>query len=273
MVSTGQTEGRTVIADVRRAEIAEILRADGSVTVAQVEERFGISSMTARRDLAELERRGVARRTHGGAVLPSLTSHEDSFMSRLERQSGDKKALAAAAAAMVVAGESVFLDSSSTAYHVARALVERDTRITIITNSQPIMELVASQASPDVELVAIGGTLRRLTRSFVGPVATTAVKAHFPDHLFFSVKGITRDGLLTDPDALEAEVKRSMIEHADAAVVLVDRSKLEARGLTVIGRVGALSTVLAAGVDGEDVESLAAHGVRVQVVTDGQEEA
>jgi DeoR/GlpR family transcriptional regulator of sugar metabolism len=64
-----------------------------------------------------------------------------------------------------------------------------------------------------------------------------------------------------------------MIEHADAAVVLVDRSKLEARGLTVIGRVGALSTVLAAGVDGEDVESLAAHGVRVQVVTDGQEEA
>ena len=61
-----------MIADVRRREIADIVRAAGSVTVSQVEERFGVSSMTARRDLAELERLGIARRTHGGAVAPEL---------------------------------------------------------------------------------------------------------------------------------------------------------------------------------------------------------
>jgi DeoR/GlpR family transcriptional regulator of sugar metabolism len=268
----GQPEGRTLIADVRRREIADIVRAAGSVTVSQVEERFGVSSMTARRDLAELERLGIARRTHGGAVAPELTSHEDSFVSRLERQSAEKTALASAAAAMVVAGESVFLDSSSTAYHVARALVERAEPITIITNSQPIMDLVASQATEEVDLIGIGGSLRRLTRSFVGPVATAAVRAHFPDHLFFSVKGLTGDGVLTDADPLEAEVKRSMIEHVDAAVLLVDRSKLEARGLSVIGSVGAVSAVLAAAVTDDDVASLRAHGVRVQVVSgDGRE--
>jgi DeoR/GlpR family transcriptional regulator of sugar metabolism len=263
-VSEGQ--GRTVIADVRRREIADIVRAQGSISVAEVEERFGVSSMTARRDLAELERLGMARRTHGGAVAPELTSHEDSFVSRLERQADAKAALAEAAAEMVVAGESVFLDSSSTAYHVARALIAKGEPVTIITNSEPIMDLVASQATSEVDLIALGGTLRRLTRSFVGPIATAAVKAHFPDHVFFSVKGVTRDGMLTDADPLEAEVKRCMVEQADAAVLLIDRSKLEARGLNVIGRVGAVDTVLAAEATETDVSALAAHGVDVRRV-------
>jgi DeoR/GlpR family transcriptional regulator of sugar metabolism len=270
-VSVGQ--GRTVIADVRRREIAEIVRAQGSITVADVEERFGVSSMTARRDLAELERVGVARRTHGGAIAPELTSHEDSFVSRLERQSGAKAALADAAAQMVVAGESVFLDSSSTAYHVARALIAKAEPVTIITNSEPIMDMIAAQASGEVDLIAIGGSLRRLTRSFVGPIATAAVKAHFPDHVFFSVKGLTKDGVLTDADPLEAEVKRSMVEHADAAVLLVDRSKLGARGLSVIARIGAVSTVLAAGVSGGDLASLTGHGVEVRRVPGGEGDA
>jgi DeoR/GlpR family transcriptional regulator of sugar metabolism len=259
-------QGRTVIADVRRREIAEIVRAQGSISVAEVEERFGVSSMTARRDLAELERLGVARRTHGGAVAPELTSHEDSFVSRLERRSGAKAALADAAAEIVVAGESVFLDSSSTAYHVARALMAKAEPVTIITNSEPIMDLVAAQATGEVDLIAIGGSLRRLTRSFVGPIATAAVKAHFPDHLFFSVKGLTGEGTLTDADPLEAEVKRSMIEHADAAVLLIDGSKLDARGLSVIGRIGAVSAVLAADVDDAALGALRSHGVDVRHV-------
>src|ERR671925_811668 len=73
-----------MLPDERRRLVAERLREDGSVSVAALEEEFGVSPMTARRDLAELERQGVARRTHGGAVLPGLSSHEDSFFKRLE---------------------------------------------------------------------------------------------------------------------------------------------------------------------------------------------
>jgi DeoR/GlpR family transcriptional regulator of sugar metabolism len=272
-MGSDQPEPRAVLAGARRLGIAEMLRADGVVSVADVEERFGVSSMTARRDLAELERRGVARRTHGGAVLPSFTGHEDSFMSRLAKQADAKGALAAAAAAFVVAGESVLLDSSSTAYHVAKALVDRGERATLITNSQPIMDLVASQGTSAIDLIGIGGTLRRLTRSFVGPIATAAVAAHYADHLFFSVKGLTADGVMTDADGLEAEVKRSMIEHVDAAVLLIDRSKLEARGLSVIGRVGAVSSVLAVGLAADDLSALRSHGVAVQVVSDEEDVA
>src|SRR3954449_3551269 len=90
-------EGPGVLAESRRREIAERLRATGAVTVAEVEERYGVSPMTARRDLAELERRGVVRRTHGGAVLPTIAAHEDSFARRLDLEAAEKARLAEAA--------------------------------------------------------------------------------------------------------------------------------------------------------------------------------
>ena len=264
-----QPEGRTVIADVRRAGIAEVLRDAGSITVADVEERYGVSPMTARRDLAELERRGLARRTHGGAVLPSIAGQEDSFLSRVGHHSEAKAALGAAAAELVGEGESVFLDSSSSAYHAARAILDRGIRATLITNSQPIMELVASHPDTEAELVGVGGSLRRLTRSFVGPLATGAVLAHAADRLFFSVKGLSRDRVLMDADPLEAEVKRSMVRRADEVVLLIDPSKLEARGLSVIGDLDAVDGVLATGLDPEAHRWLTETGVHLDVVRQG----
>ncbi|MEA2307469.1 MAG: hypothetical protein QOH43_4749 [Solirubrobacteraceae bacterium] len=257
-----------MLADARRAAIAERLRTAGSVTVAELEEQFGVSSMTARRDLAGLERQGLARRTHGGAVLPSMSGHEDSFGSRVEMATDAKHALAIAAAATVVEHESLFLDSSSTAYHVARALLDRGIAATVITNSLPIMELVATHPTAGVDLVGIGGQLRRLTRSYVGPFAVHTALGHLADRLFFSVKGITAEGALTDADALEAEVKRAMVAHAAEAVLLVDRSKIGARGLAVIGRLADLSGVLTHGATPGELRALerAADGIAIEVV-------
>jgi DeoR/GlpR family transcriptional regulator of sugar metabolism len=262
-----------MIAHVRRQEVVEMLRTEGSVTVAQMEERFAVSSMTARRDLAELERRGLARRTHGGAVLPTAVGHEDSFLSRLTRSSGAKLALARAAAATVAEEDSVFLDSSSTAYHVAREILERGLRVTLLTNSQPIMELVAAHPSSPAELIGVGGTLRRLTRSFVGPLATQAVQSHYADRFFFSVKGVTPDGVLTDADALEAEVKRTMLRHATEPVLLIDQSKLDSRGLSVIAPVGEVSRILTCGVEEEHLAPLAALGVSLNTIPTTEEAA
>src|SRR4051812_1895051 len=105
-----------VLAESRRREIAERLRATGAVTVAEVEERYGISPMTARRDLAELERRGVVRRTHGGAVLPTISAHEDSFARRLDVEAAEKVRLAIAGVELVTPRGAVLLDSSTRTY-------------------------------------------------------------------------------------------------------------------------------------------------------------
>jgi DeoR/GlpR family transcriptional regulator of sugar metabolism len=236
------------------------------VTVGELEERFGISSMTARRDLADLERQGRARRTHGGAVLPAISAHEDSFVQRLQTAPEAKVALAAAAVATLAPRQSVFLDSSSTAYFVAQRILEEGLEVTVITNSLPIMELLGTSGSPNVELIGVCGTLRRLTRSFVGPFAVHTVLGHFADRLFLSVKGVTRDGVLTDADELEAEIKRSMIEQSGEAVLLVDDSKLGARGQNAITKVTDVSTVLASAAPASALDPLRATGVNVQVV-------
>jgi DeoR/GlpR family transcriptional regulator of sugar metabolism len=253
-----------MLAESRRLAIVEMLRAGGSVTVADIEARFGVSSMTARRDLAELERQGAARRTHGGAVLPAISSHEDSFGHRVERDTGAKAALADLAVQRVGAGEAIFLDSSSTTFFLARRILDTGLAVTLLTNSLPIMELVASQARPNVDLIALGGALRGLTQSFVGPQAVHAVKAHFADRLFLSCKGVTTGGILTDADPLEAELKRAMLEQAATSTVLLDASKLSVRGLNAIAPLSELDEVVTHGVTEAELASLRSASVHIE---------
>jgi DeoR/GlpR family transcriptional regulator of sugar metabolism len=257
-----------MLAVTRRAAIATLLREAGAITVTEVEAEFGISPMTARRDLMELERQGLARRTHGGAVLPSISAQEDSFAARVEVATEAKAGLADAAVAMLSPGETVLLDSSSTAYFVARRIVEIGLGVTVITNSLPVMEAVAARETPNVKLIGIGGTLRPLTRSFVGPYAIHTVLGHYADRLFLSVKGVTRDGVLTDADELEAEVKRAMIAQSGESVLLLDDSKLGARGQNAIARVNEVSTVLAHGAPAAALDPMRATGVTLTLVGD-----
>jgi DeoR/GlpR family transcriptional regulator of sugar metabolism len=105
----------SVLPDERRRLIALRLRRHGSAAVSALEAECGISPMTARRDLDVLERRGEARRTHGGAVLPGLSSREDSFLQRLEVEVAAKERLPEAALGLLEPGEAVFVDSSTTA--------------------------------------------------------------------------------------------------------------------------------------------------------------
>ena len=264
-IQTG--DGRGVLAETRRRAITETLRSTGAITVAEVEARFGVSAMTARRDLDKLERSGLVRRTHGGAVLPATTSaHEDSFARRLKAATAAKGRLAEAAVALLSPGETVFVDSSTTSYFVVRRIIEAGIPTTILTNSLPVMELVFDEGGPKVELITAGGTLRRLTRSFVGPFAVRTVQGHFADRLFLSVKGLTGTCMMTDADSLEAEVKRAMIAQAGESSLLVDGSKMAVRGLSVIASVADVSHVLASGISAADADSLRAAGGSVRLV-------
>jgi DeoR/GlpR family transcriptional regulator of sugar metabolism len=265
-IAQKRTSGRKVLAETRRREIAEALRSNGAVTVAELEARFGVSPMTARRDLDELERRGLVRRTHGGAVVPTTSAHEDSFARRMKVETEAKRRLAEEAVAMLSPRETVFLDSSTTSYFVAKLMIERGLAATVLTNSLPVMELIFNEGGPDVELIGIGGTLRRLTRSFVGPFAVRTVQGHFADRLFLSVKGLTETGMMTDADPLEAELKRAMIPQAGESTLLVDHTKLLARGLSVVASVAELSGVIVHGLSTAETAPLLATGASVVAI-------
>lgn len=265
---------RPRLAEERRERIADLLRANRSVSVSEIERQFSVSPMTARRDLAELERQGVARRTHGGAVLPGSSRQEDSFTTRLATATAAKRSLAAAAASTVGDGESLFLDSSTTSFHLARALLAADRRVTVMTNSAPIVDLLATEGRETTDLVVLGGQLRRISRSMVGPLAVDAVRRHWADHAFLSVKGLAPDGALTDADPLEAEVKRAMIERTSRPVLLIEAEKIDRRGLSVIAALSAIGEVLVSGsADDEAVRRLEEHGADVRRIAGGEDAA
>jgi len=273
-IARKRSEGdRSVLAETRRREIADSLRSSGSVTVAEVEARFGVSPVTARRDLDELEHRGVLRRTHGGGVLPTTSAHEDSFARRLKVATEPKRRLAEEAVGLMAPGETVFLDSSTTSYFVARRIIETGIATTVLTNSFPVMELIFNEGGSSADIIGVGGSLRRLTRSFVGPFAVRTVQGHFADRLFLSVKGLTDGGMMTDADALEAEVKRTMIAQAGESTLLVDQSKMLVRGLSVIASVAEVSNVIAHGLSSEEVAALRAARGSLRVLDERDEPA
>jgi DeoR/GlpR family transcriptional regulator of sugar metabolism len=242
------------------------LREAGSVTVAGLEEEFGISAATARRDLAVLERQGKAKRTHGGAVPPGLAQHEDSFQQRLGEAVEAKKRLARAAAKLLGADETVYIDSSTTAYFAARRMLAEAPNVTYLTNLVPAMDLFSAADPSRASMVGLGGIFRPLTLSFVGPCTIYAVETYLANRVFLSVKGVTPDGYLTEPNPLEAEVKRAMIRRSENPVLLVDGRKFERRGASVIAHVSEVSLVIAADAGRTHVERLEASGVEVRSV-------
>lgn len=250
----------------RRRLILELLREKGSLTVGTVEETFDVSPMTARRDLALLAEGGHARRTHGGAVLPELAAHEDSFQSRLGQEIDAKRRLADAVVETIEPGETIFVDSSSSSYYVVREIVERGLQVTVLTNCVPVMALIGGADAPQVDLIGLGGTYRKLTQSFVGIQALRAIESFFADRVIFSCKGIERQGYVTDPDSLEAEVKRAMISHSRAVSLVADTRKFEERGLNVIVPASAINVAYLADPPTAGVRRLQAAGVTVTKV-------
>ena len=178
----------------------------------------------------------------------------------------DKERLARAAIELLEPGASIFLDCSTTSYYLARRILREGPQVTLLTNSVPVMELFMKNEAPKTSVVGVGGLMRKLTLSFVGPHAVGTIAAHSADRAFVSVKGVTREGFLADPDVLEAEVKRAMIEHSEEPVLLVDGSKFEKRGLSIITHASKLSRALVTGAPEERLQPLALAGVEVRRV-------
>jgi DeoR/GlpR family transcriptional regulator of sugar metabolism len=259
-------ENRANLPEQRQQRIATLVREAGSVTVSGLEKELGISAATARRDLALLEQRGKVKRTHGGAIPPGLTQHEDSFQQRLGEAVEQKERLARAAATLLEADETVFIDSSTTAYYSARRILAGTSGVTCLTNLVPVMDLFATVDPSGASMVGLGGIFRALTLSFVGPCTIRTIESYIADRALISVKGITSGGYLTDINPLEAEVKREMIRSSERPVLLVDGRKFEQRGSSIIAHVSEVSLVVTADAHPSHHEALVDSGVDVQSV-------
>ncbi|TXK19283.1 DeoR/GlpR family DNA-binding transcription regulator [Homoserinibacter sp. GY 40078] len=238
-------------AELRRERIVERVRDDGILRVAEAAAEFGVSEVTIRTDLTQLEAAGLVRRVHGSA-LPALGVPREEPVERVSaRDAAVKRAIGRRAAALVPNGASILLDVGSTTLAVARALVERAQRsdldeLVVVTNGLTIA-LELEEAVPRITVVLTGGTLRPLQHSLVDPGASESLAGLHVDLAILGCNGIADDGRISNLNLAEAEVKRAMIAASAARVVVADTSKLGERHLGAIGSAGPGTTIVTAG--------------------------
>jgi DeoR/GlpR family transcriptional regulator of sugar metabolism len=203
-----------------------MLAGRGFLTVREVAEATGVSEITARRDLAELEERGALKRTHGGAMslrngqVEVFDAYEPTFDARRRRNSKAKAAIAQAAAQLVRPGATVALDVGTSTLELARCLINVG-EIKIVTNNLRAASLLAD--SPHAVYVP-GGRVRGKELSVYGSVTAEQIRSYWFDVAFIGVSGVTEGGLF-DYSPEDTEIKRIYMERAKRIVVLCDARK------------------------------------------------
>ena len=252
----------------RQQAIAATVMSQGRASVADLALAYDVTTETVRRDLAVLDRAGLLRRVHGGAVpVRALHLVEPSVDERESTRAGHKHAIASAAAEFIPqSGATVLFDAGTTTARVA-ALLPPDRELLIVTNSVPIAARLASLTSVSLQL--LGGQVRGLTQATVGERAVGMLESLRVDIAFIGTNGISvRHGLST-PDPGEAAVKRAMVACANFVVVVADSSKIgreEFVSFAPIDRVDVLVTD--SEITPEDHADLTEHGVDVVVAQD-----
>ena len=218
-------EDSVLYPEERQQAIATMVTDRGRLAVAELAEEFGVTTETVRRDLAGLERAGMLRRVHGGAVpAGALTLVEPGLSERHSSRSEQKRAIAAAALALLPAADgSIILDGGTTTAALADTL-PGDRRLLAVTSSVPIASRLSLTAGVTVHV--LGGRVRGLTQCAVGETTVRALADLRVDVAFLGANGITPGHGFTTPDDGEAAVKRAIVRSGQRVVVLADSSKL-----------------------------------------------
>jgi DeoR/GlpR family transcriptional regulator of sugar metabolism len=226
----GQPKGFRFVVSLKAAKRHQIILGaiaeHGQASVTELAERLGVSVVTVRDDLRILESERQLVRTRGGALPMAAGAARSELPLELSSKANAaaKKAIGAAAAALVKAGQTVIVDVGSTTTALAEALSPALTDITVITNAINIALLLERHDS--CSIVVTGGTLRRLQHSLVAPLGTTLLERLNADIAFIGCNGVDARRGFTNSNLAEAEIKQAMIASAGRTVILADHSKL-----------------------------------------------
>ncbi|MBC8447445.1 MAG: DeoR/GlpR transcriptional regulator [Chloroflexi bacterium] len=207
----------------RQQEILTLLQQQKRVSVTDLSHHFGVSTVTIRADLSELERRGLLTRTHGGAMPPApIIEPEPAFAQRRLSHREEKQRIGAAAAALVHDGEAIALDASTSALAVAEQIKDRR-ELTVVTNG--LMIAIELADAPGISVMMPGGLLRSEAFSLVSGMGNDCLAQLNISKGFFGARGLTIDEGLTDVDNFEVEMKRALVAACKEVIAVVDSSK------------------------------------------------
>ncbi|ADD41835.1 DeoR/GlpR family DNA-binding transcription regulator [Stackebrandtia nassauensis] len=224
-------------AEERQQEILRRARAAGRVDVVTLAEALGVTAETVRRDLTVLERAGVVRRVHGGAIPIERIGFERAVATRDTVLTAEKERIAKAAVAEIPEDGAIILDAGTTTARLAQ-LIPTDRELTVVVNS-PVLAATLGP-NPNLTVLLLGGRVRGKTLATVDDWALRPLENLHVDVAFMGTNGCTIDRGLTTPDQAEAAAKRAMIAAARRVVVLADHTKV---GTDHFARFGTMSDV------------------------------
>ena len=224
----------------RQEQILEILKRERSVSVARLAKELYASEPTVRRDLAYLEQQGYLKRVYGGAVLGGAPDREIPYDVRTGEQEDAKAVIARKAAAYLHKGDVIFLDGSSSAARMVEPISKVEDVLVVTSGAKTAIAL----AEKGVRVICTGGQM--ITRSFtyVGSHAETCVRAIRANTVFFSCRGISDDGEMTDISIEEINLRRAMLERAQTKILLCDSSKFGKQYMYSLGYRDAIDAVI-----------------------------
>lgn len=207
----------------RRKKILDILSNQGRCRVVNLAKELSVSEVTIRMDLDILEKQGLLRRTHGGAILNPKIGYERAYQFEEASFQEEKRRIGWRAAEMVSDGDTVILDVGTTVMEVARHLV-RYKNITVVTNALNIAAFLENY--PEISVIVTGGHLRSTQHSLVNPFADLVLEKIYADLAFIGANGVEVEYGVTNVNIPEAEMKIGFIKASRRRILVADSSKI-----------------------------------------------
>ncbi len=212
-----------MLAVTRKARIKDIVLEKKSVTVTELSKIFSVTEETIRRDLKQLEDDGFLTRTYGGAFIQDGVENNVDLTIRETAYMESKQAIAKKCLSVIHNGDSIFLDASTTALQVAKAL--QGMRLTVVTNSLLIINELHDKE--DIRLISIGGSYTPRDKAFVGNTAIQNLESFYLDKTFMSCRSVSMEHGITDSNEAIASIRQSLLTRSNHVYLIADHSKFD----------------------------------------------
>jgi DeoR family transcriptional regulator, glycerol-3-phosphate regulon repressor len=248
----------------RRGEIRRLLQEEGTISIAELAQKLGVSLETIRRDVKPMTDAGAITRVHGAIGVPQHLG-EAPFELRMRENAGAKRTIAEFVARTIQNGESIMLDTGTTTSFLARELLQHR-NLTVVTNSSDIARTLATVNGNKVFMA--GGELRSDSGAAFGVSANDFVSRFSVSHAVISVGAIDAAGGITDFDLEEAEFARTVLSRGARTIAITDATKFGKRGLVKVCDFGGIGELVTDQEPPDDIlQALQAAGTRVTVAS------
>ena len=246
----------------RQKQILSLLAKQGRLSLAEIVERFSISVATARRDLESLASQGKVQRVHGGVIAVEQAPPELPILERENEQADEKTRIGLIAAGLVNDKETVFLGSGTTVLEVARNLRRNRKKLTVITNSLPVLNALAG--TEGITIISLGGMLRESELSFIGHITIQSLTEIRADKVIMGTRGVSFEHGLTNEFLQETLTDRAILKIGREVIITADHSKINRVSTALLAPLKSMNTfVTDSKADKKFIQSLKKQGIKV----------